>query len=912
MSGARRGSGEPRLARWLLGRLLAPEVRDAALADLGEDYGIDRRRHGRLVAGLRYWREVASPSLWRLRREARARRRPASSGGWGTSPGRRQPAAERRPAGWGALVTELHHAARSLRLAPGFTAAAAATLALGIGATTFVFTVFYGVLVQPLPYADADRIAMVWADLGDGAQSLPAVHALDYLDYREWSTAFEEFTIATGREVILGGGEEPELVDQGAVAAGFFAFLGVAPATGREFTPEEDVPGAPPVAMLSHGMWRSRFGADPGIVGRAVELEGLVHEIVGVLPRDFRLLLPPEAFLLRDSDVWVPVRIDPERLPPRNYTGFTVLGRLAPGLSFARAQEDMQAIAARLRDTYPVHAEANTRLRAVPLHHDVVKTVAPALRLLLGAVGLVLLVACANVAHLLLVRGTSRDRELAVRAALGAGRGRIALGILLESLLLGAVGAAGGVGLALSGLQLVGGAGLSTVPRLQAVDVDARVLAFVLAVSLATILLSSLAPLLRGMRTDPAAVLRAGDRGATDARARRLREGLLVTEVSLSLMLLVGAGLLLRSFLALQAADPGFDPDATLTFRARLPRDSAYGPPEARVAFFEAFREQLQALPGVVAASAVTQLPLTGSGPLQPFAYDAETARRWESVTADSRRVLDGFFEAVGAVLVAGRDFAPDDREGAPRVIVVDERLAQIAWPGEDAVGKRLQVDPEGDPDSFAEVVGVVRHLRLHDLSRETLPQIYTPYRQYPSPWLSFVVRTGGDPAALVHPVREALADLDDRVALDDVRPFRSLVATSLERARVSLWLMAGFGLTAVLLVSVGIYGVFSWTIARRTRELGVRLALGAAPGGLRRAVLWQGLSLIVPSLLLGSALAVLLARSLRGLLYGVAPLDPLTFLSVIALLALVAVASCWAPARRATRVDPVEALRDE
>lgn len=897
----------PRLARWLLSRLLPEELRGPVLADLGEDYRRDRERHGRLVAAWRYWRELAAPSLWLLRRECGSRHRLAPLPRSGGTP---EPESSGRSAG---LWTELRQVGRGLGSSPGFTLAATATLALGIGATTFVFTVFHGVLLQPLPYAESDRIAMIWADLGDGAQSLPAVNPLDYLDYRQWSDAFEEFTLATGREVMLTGSGEPEVVDLGRVAASFFPFLGVEPALGRSFTAEEDVVGGPDVALLSHGLWRRRYGTDPGVVGAELEIEGVRHEIVGVLPADFHLLLPPEAFRLRDADLWVPVQLDPAELPPRNYTGYTVFARLRPGVSFATGQEDMEAIAARLRQNHPVHADANTRLRAVPLREDVVKGVAPALRLLMAAVALMLLVACANVAHLLLVRGASRDRELAVRAALGAGRGRLAVGFVLESLLLGCLGTAGGLGLATAGLELLNGAGLSTVPRLEAARIDASVLAFAAGISLVTIALSSLAPLLRGLRTDPAAVLREEASASTGSRGHRLREGLVVAEVSLSLMLLVGAGLLLRSFVALQGADPGYDADGVLTFRAQLPRaGGAYETPESRVALFEALQERLEALPGVDVASGISQLPLTGSGPLQPFAYDEETARNWESVTADERWVLDGFFQAAGAVLVAGRDFTRADGGDAEPVAIIDESLARTAWPDEPAVGKRLQIQPEGDPDSFVRVVGVVRHLRLHDVAREVLPQIYVPYRQTPVRSLSFVVRSSGDPGALVGPARRTLATLDDRIVLDEARSFHALVDASLERARISLWLMVGFGAVALLLVCVGIYGVVSWTIARRTRELGLRMALGAAPGALRRSVLARGLTLVVPSLLLGSLLALLLARSLQGLLYGITPLDLPTYIAVSLLLLAVTLLACWAPARRATRVDPTEALRTD
>src|SRR5262245_1844342 len=689
----------------------------------------------------------------------------------------------------GSFVRDLRQALRSLALSPGYAAATVVVLALGIGANAVVFSIANGILLQPLPYAASERIGIVWHDLGQGAQSLPALNALDYRDYRERARLFEDFAVATGRERILGDPNEPTLVQTGLVAAHFFRFLGIAPILGRDFAPEEDVAGGPRVALLSHELWKTRYGSDRGVIGRSLDLDGQPYEIVGVLPEGFRLLLPPEAFRLRDSALWVPVQIDWKRLPPRNYTGFTAFARLRPGVSFAQAQQEMDGMAAQLRREHAEHEASTLRARIVPLHFDVVKRARPGLALLAGAVGLVLLVACANVASLSLVRGRRRTREISIRAALGAGRGAMVRLVLAESLILSLAGSLLGVALAAVALRLVRVLAATSLPRLSSVSIDGQVLAFGAVACVAVALLFGILPALSAARTGLAPSLTEGAYASESPRQARLRGMLVASEVALSVVLLVGAGLLARSFVALQQVRPGFDPTGVLTLQLSLP-PKLYGDDARRLAFYDTLCSRLLALPGVTELGAIHQLPLSGSGILQPYAYDAETARNWESVTADHRFVTPGWFETAGAKLVAGRGFERADLGQKRRLIVIDETLAARAFPGQNAVGRNLQVEANEEPDRYAEVLGVVAHVHLHDLTRAVLPQIYEP-----GFWLqtSLTIRGTREVAELAPLVRREIRSLEPAAAIERVRPMSELVTAATASARLSLVLMGAF-----------------------------------------------------------------------------------------------------------------------
>ncbi|HET9315328.1 MAG TPA: ABC transporter permease [Vicinamibacteria bacterium] len=802
------------------------------------------------------------------------------------------------------MLRDLRFALRSLARRPAFLATAVLTCALGVGASATLFSVTDGVLLRPFPYRDAERLAILWHEFGQGAQNLPAVHPLDVRDYRTRTRLFEEMTLAAGREEILGGQDSPEAVDVGAVEAGFFPFLGVEPALGRQFRAEEDVYGGPAVMILSHGLWARRFGADPSVIGRKVELSGTPHEIVGVLPADFHLLLPAEAFRLKDAEVWRPVQVDYAHLPPRNYTGYTAFGRVRPGVSFAAAQEEMSGIAAQIRAEQPVHAASNLRVAVVPLHEDVVKGARRPLLLLLGAVGLVLLIACANVALLLLTRGHARTRELLVRLSVGASRFGLARLVLAEGLVIAGLGAAVGLALAQGGLALVTALAPQGVPRLEAASIDGAALAFAALVSLLAASVFAIAPAVAASRTDVATGLRESGAAGGSARQRRLHDLLMAGQLALSVVLVVGAALLVRTFGAMANARPGFEPDGAVAMDVTLPRGLFADAAGAR-AFHSDLMARLRGLSSVRAVGSVSLLPFSGRGPLQPFAYDAETARRWESVSADQMNVSPGYFDAIGAVLVAGRDFTPDD--SGRRVIVIDDSLARRAFGGEAAaVGERLQLEPEGSAESFSEVIGVVAHLRLHDVTRPLLPQIY-----FPQQWTRFGLVVRG-PASAAGDVQRELERIDRGIAVEGVRPLRAVVAGATGPTRLAMSLMTAFGAIALLLAAVGIYGVVSFAVGQRTREIAVRLALGARRGSIRRLVLGGTFRVVCASLLVGAMAAALLARAGRALLYAVDPLDPATYAAAAAFLGLVALSAASLPAERASRVEPLTALRQD
>jgi predicted permease len=812
------------------------------------------------------------------------------------------------------LLQDLHYALRLFGRAPGFTAVAVLTLGLGIGAATAIFSIVNTVLMEPLSYREPGRIMNFWVDFGVGAQSLPAMSPGDFKDYQQRTQLFESVAAASGGNIAgstgaLGEGDAVMRVDVSTVTANFFTTLGVDPLYGRHFTAEEEAPGGAHVVLLSHRLWLSRFGGDPGIVGRRIRLDGLDQTVVGVLPAGGRLWLPAEAFLVTDAELWKPLQYDYTNTPPRNFTFFTVFGRTKPGVTVAQAQADLEGVAAQLRAEHAVHEAAGMRIRAVPLQQDVVKHTRPALFALFGAVVMLLLIACANVAHLLLARATVRERELAVRGALGASRGRLVVQLATESLLLAGLAGAVGVAFAALGTRWLVWMRPANLPRVEAVEIDMTVLMFALAASGATALLFGLIPAIRAARVDVNRTLRGGVNPSASKAQVRLRGVLMVGEVALTLVLLIGAGLLVRSYFALQQVRPGFDPASVLSFRISLPI-AKYARPELRAEFFRRLEGEIRRLPGVTYVGFTSQLPLTGTGALAPFAYDAETARNWESATADGRGASPDYFRALGTRLLAGRFF--DERDRGAAVIIIDETLAARAFPGENAVGRRLQVNPNGSPNPFAEVVGVVEHVRSQDIAREVRPQIFRPLINVGNPQPFVVVRAQSDPVSLSAPIRQAVASLDPDVPVDRLQPLSAYVDNALAQTRLTLTLMAGFGVIALIMAGVGIYGVIACTVSQRTKEIGIRMALGQEPGQIRNLVLREGLQLVGISLGIGLAVSYVLSVAVAGLVYGIHPRDPLTYGGMATFLLAVAIVGCLVPARRATAVDPLSALKTE
>jgi len=811
------------------------------------------------------------------------------------------------------LAQDIGYALRTLRRSPAFALVAIFTLGLGIGATTTIFTVVNGVLLRPLPgYRDPGRIANLWVDFGVGAQSLPAMSPGDFRDYQQRATSFDALAAGSGGQIVgatgaLTGESGPaERVEVSTITANFLALLGVDPLYGRHFTAEEEKSGGPKVVILSYGLWQRRYGGDPAMVGKTIRLDGQDQLVVGVLPRTFHLWLPSEAFLITDSQIWKPLQFNYANQPPRNFTLFTVLGRLKPGVTYAQAQAEMTQIAGQLRKENPVLEDGDMRVRVVPLEDDVVKHARRAIVSLFVAVGFVLLIACANVAHLLLARASSREREMAVRGALGASRSRLLRQLVTESLVLAAGGLVAGLAIARIGTNVLLAMRPANLPKLDVIQMDSSALLFAGVASAVTAMMFGLIPAIRAAGTSLSRALRtAGSASVAQVRARGL---LMIAEMSMALVLLIGAGLMVRSFHALQQVHPGFTPGGVLTFRAALPL-AKYPTPPQRLARLREIEEQLRALPGVVEVGFTSQLPLTGSGPLSPYAYNETTARNWESETSDGRNVSPGFFRAMGTRVLAGRVFDSHDTPQQGRIIV-DETLAAKAWPGDSAVGKRLQVGPNGNPNNFAEVIGVVEHIRAHDISRPVRPQIYSVFGAVSR--FGVVVRSSGDGADLARQVESLMAGLDPEIPVDRIRPMADYVADALGQSRLNLIVMTFFGIAALLLSCVGIYGVFSYAVSQRTREIGIRMALGQDAVSVRNEVLLQGLRMCAISTAIGVLVASLLTRSLSSLLYGVKPVDPLTFSSMAAVLIAVALAGCYIPARRATHVDPLVALKTE
>jgi predicted permease len=813
-------------------------------------------------------------------------------------------------------VDDLKYAVRTLARAPVFAAVAILTLALGIGATTAIFCVVHGVLMKPLPYRDPDRLVNIWVDLGVGNQSLPAVTPLDYVDYKQRTTLFEGFAAATGGQVIGATGsltgsksQETERVDIVPVAANFFQLFGVDPVHGRHFTPEEEKIGSPQVAMLSHRIWQRRFGGDPAIVGQPIILDGVDHTVVGVVPETFRLLLPAEAFLVTDADIWKPLRFNYENAPPRNFTSFTVFGRIKRDVTLAQAQAEMDGLARQLREEHPIHESSDMRIRVIALQGDIVKHVEPTLYALLGSVVFVLLIACANVAHLLLARSTTRQHEMALRSALGARRLRLVRQLAAESALLASGGAVAGLALASIGLSVLRAINPANLPRMDAIRIDGTVLAFTVGVTALTAILFGLAPALRTASADLNRALRASMSLSPTRAQLKLRGVLVGAEIALALVLLVGAGLLMRSFVRLQQVKPGFEHENVLTFRVGLPFPSRPNA-QVRIPFRDELERRLRELPGVTHVGFTAQLPLTGSGPLQPYAYDETTARNWESETSDRRAVSPDYFAAMGTRVLEGRVFDRQDR--LPNQIVIDETLARQIWPSQPAVGKLIQTQPNGSSNNlYSEVIGVVEHMRILDLARAVRPQMWVAMLGVPGTF-SVVLRTNGQPAALVSEVRQVMRTLDPDVAVDRVRPMSAYVADGLAHARLSLALMAGFGAVALVLAAVGVYGVMSYSVGQRTREIGIRMALGESPRHVRGSVLVEGLRVILPGLAIGAGAAWLLSQFITTLLFQTEAADPATFGAMSAILLAVALAGCYIPARRATAVSPLTAMRTD
>jgi len=805
------------------------------------------------------------------------------------------------------MRADIAYALRSLRNYPLFSAVAVLTLALGIGVNTAIFTVVQGVLLRPLPYPDPDRLMMLWTYNPRQGFDKDVGTYPNFEDWRRDSRSFERMSAYFGASMTLTGSGDPAQVRGARVTHEFFETLGVTPGWGRAFTATHGQAGGERVVVLGHRFWQRRFGAEPAIVGRTIVLNGISHEVLGVMPETF---VYPET-----AEFWVPlapVGQFEQLFTARGSYWLTIIGRLKPGITRPAAQSEMDAIASRLEE-YP--SNAGIGLRLVPMHEEIVGDVRRPLLILLGAVSLVLLIACANVANLLLTRAAARQRELAIRAALGAGRRRLVRQMLTESTILGLLGGAGGLLLAAWCMDLLHTLAPVGVPRLAGIGIDWRVLAYAALASLATGLLFGMVPALHAARRDSAAQLREGGRTGTDgAGGRRLRVALAVGELALALMLLVGAGLLVRSFIALSSQDAGFATSRVLALGLDLPQ-ARYADDDRVIAFYEQLMERLAALPGVESVGAgssllLSRLPGSASISIQgrtPLPDDAQ------NIPVPYDTVTPAFFSTLQIPLRRGRMLTTADSAQSLPVVLVNESFVRRFFLGEDPIGRRVTFGNPTQADTrWQTIVGVVADTKRGGFEREPWAETYFPMRQAATGRMLVFLRTAGDPVALAGAAHSAVWALDPNQAVASVRTVDELLAQADANRRFTTLLLGVFAGVALLLAAIGVYGVLAYATAQRTQEIGIRMALGADRGMVLRMVLTGGVKIAAAGLILGIAGALGVTHVLSGLLFGISPRDPLTFAVVPALLLVVALAACWIPARRAVRIEPVLALRGE
>lgn len=799
---------------------------------------------------------------------------------------------------------DLKHGSRLLAGSPGFTIAAVAALAMGIGANTAIFALVNTLLIEPLPYKDSDRLAIVWEHNLPRDRRNNVVSPGNYLHWRDMNSVFAEMaSVSMTFHAAYTGDGEPEEVTEQIVTATLFPMLGANAAIGRVFLPEEDQPNANRYVLLSDRFWKRRFAADPSVINRSIHLDGDLFRVVGVMPPGFSILD-------KNVDIWVPAGFSAEARTPRGRWTM-VVARLKDGITFARAQDDMTRVASQLTAMFP-KVDTGWTARVVPLQEQLTGDVRPALLVLLGAVGFVLLIACGNVANLLLARATTRHRELAVRAALGADRARLIRQLLAESLLLAFVGGIAGLALAWWALSTVRTTVAANLPiqRLEFVGINAWVLLFAFAASLASGLLFGVIPALTAAGTSLTDALREGGRTGTAGRGRHVRQALVVIEMALALVLLVGAGLLVRSFVSLMHVNPGFDPSKTITMKVTLP-SSSYREDAQVIGFFDRLFDRIDRLPGVRAAGGISFLPLNGLGAATGFTIEGQAPpRAGEEPVAEVKVVTHDFFKAMGIPLLRGRLF--DARDAAPntRRLIVSEAIVKKYFGDMDPIGKRIILSWNNQgPD---EIIGVVGDVRSVSLETEPRGASYLPPARFAYPYMSMAIKTAGEGLGAVPAIVNAIHEMDANVPVSQIRSMSEVMAVSTAERRLTMVLLIIFSVVALVLASVGIYGVISYSVTQRTQEIGIRMALGAQRRDLLRMVVGNAMLLALFGIALGAAGAFILTRLMTKLLFSVRPEDPLTFGAVATALCVVAALASYIPGRRATRVDPVVALRAE
>ena len=808
------------------------------------------------------------------------------------------------------LIQDVRYEFRMLLRKPGFAAVALLTLALGIGANTAIFSLVNAVLLRPLPFAEPNRLALIkeslpklgWLDL--------SVSAAEFLDYRDGNRVFEEIAAFTDQSLNLTGQGEPERVQAARVSASLFSLLGVQPQRGRTFSIDEDRLGNERVVILSHGLWQRHFGPDENVVGKVVRLDDKPFTVVGVMPPRFQFPYAWTTFS-KPAELWIPLALtDQEKKIRGSDFQYGVIGRLKPGVPIEQAQADIESVAATVHEQYPnIYGDVQVIPSVANVKDDAVKKVNKFLWILLGAVGLVLLIACANLANLLLARAVTRQKEMAIRSALGASSLRISRQLLTESMLLGLFGGALGLLVAAWAMDLLVRFGPRDVPRLSEVRLDGKVLGFTLLVSILTGMLFGLAPILQSSRLNLNEILKdAGGRASRSGGAGRLRNMLVVFETASALVLLIGAALLINSFIRLLRVPPGFDPDGVVIAQTALPA-SRYQKTAQLKTTQRQILDRLAAQAGVHAVGVTTNLPLVGDRGIG-FAIEGDPA---ETVnTAYNAWVSNDYFPALGIQLRSGRSFTDDDREDTQPVVVVNETMQRRYWPEGDVLGKRIKWGGWGD--AWLTIVGVVTDVKVSTLEAETKPAIYTPIFQMPRARSNviYVVRSSGDAAGVIAAIRREIRAVDSELPVYDIRTMNQVIADSVSERRFMMLLLFSFAVAALLLAAIGLYGVMSYAVTERTREIGIRMALGAARRDVLMLVVGRGMLLALLGIALGLGGAFALTRVMKSLLFEISATDPLTFTGVAVVLTAVAFVACWIPARRATAMDPMIVLRYE
>jgi predicted permease len=820
-----------------------------------------------------------------------------------------------------ALARDFRYALRTFLKSPGFTAAAILSLAIGIGANTAIFSIVSALLLRPLPYRDASRLVILWNTSPGLGITQDWFSTAQYFDIKTGHQGLEEVAIAIGGNFNLTGEGDPIRVGVVRVSSNLLPMLGQQAAQGRIFTGDEDSLGRPATAVLTYGMWVRHYGSDPNMIGRSISINGEPYEVVGIMPRSFALPreVLPTLYGTEQAEILVPLALAPNAAQVRGHEDYNIVGKLKPGVSLERARAEMATITARLRQSFPEVYPANGGLTfaIVPLLEQVVGNVRRPLLVLLGAVGCVLLIACANVANLLLSRAVGRQREIAVRTAVGASARRIVRQLLTESVLLALAGGALGVLLAITSLHWIHILGPRSVPRLYEVGIRADALGFTFLVSMCSGILFGLAPALRVARLDLVTHLKSTSRGWAGASGPRghgnnLRRILVISELALSLMLLIGAGLLLRSFALLEKVSPGFNPANVLTLELTLTGDK-YKDPQLVRATYRQLWERLERLPGVTAAGGVSSLPLSEIFAWGPITVEGRVPPPGEKfINADERLVGGHYFEAMQIPLLQGRLFNEQDTPTSPQVVLVDEYMARQLWPGQDPLGKRISFGDLTQTPVWAIVVGVVGRVKQYTLDSDSRIALYLAQSQHVGRAMNVVVKSGSDPSALTSAVKHELHELDRDLPMYGVRTMAQRVDESLARRRFSTLMLGLFASLALALATIGIYGVMTYLVSQGTREIGIRMALGATQRGILALVIRQGMALTLAGVGVGLVGALLLTRLMNSLLFGVGPTDPPTFAAIALLLTLVALGASYLPAKRAARTDPMVSLRSE